>query len=145
MSLVSIAAKLAIKPQGAVEMALFEHIWAQKPIETVLAELMRAEVHLFAQSTAAEIAAGADPKPLVTQGADGNPPMLVFTSRGRSAGIAKQMPAGTEAPLAMPFREVLRWAPIELGLAINSGSALAAECTPAQVNELRKQAGIFRP
>ena len=145
MSLVSYAAKLAIKPQGPVEAALFEHIWAQKPIETVLAELMRAEVHLFAQSTAEAIAGGADPKPLVMQGKDGNPAMLVFTSLGRCAAIARQMPAGAAAPLAMPFRDVLRWVPIELGLAINSGSALAAECTPAQMNELRKQAGIFRP
>ena len=34
---------------------------------------------------------------------------------------------------------------VELGLAINAGSALAAECTPAQMNALRRQAGIFRP
>jgi hypothetical protein len=111
----------------------------------VLAELMRAEVHLFAQSTAEAIAAGADPKPLVMQGRDGNPAILVFTSPGRCAAIARQMPAGAAAPLTMPFRDVLHWVPIELGLAINSGSALAAECTPAQMNELRKQAGIFRP
>ena len=145
MSLVSYAAKLAIKPQGPVEAALFEHIWTQTPIEAVLAELMRAEVLLYAQGTAAAIAAGEDPKPLVMQGKDGNPAMLVFTSRARCAAIARQLPDPAAAPLAMPFKEVLRWAPIELGLAINSGSALAADCTPAQTNALRKQAGIFRP
>ena len=37
MSLVSYAAKLAIKPRGAVEEAIFEHIWQQTPIEPVLA------------------------------------------------------------------------------------------------------------
>lgn len=145
MSLASYAAKLAIRPQGPVETALFDHIWAQTPIETVLAELMRAEVHLYAQSAAEAIAGGADPKPLVMQGRDGIPAMLVFTSPGRCTAVAKQMPAGAAPPLTMPFREVLRWVPIELGLAINSGSALAAECTPAQMNALRKQAGIFRP
>ena len=145
MSLVSYAAKLAIRPQGAVEIALFDHIWTQTPIENVLAALMGADVHLFAQSSAEAIAAGADPKPLVMRGRDGNPAILVFTSHGRCAAIAKQMPAGAAPPLAMPFRDALRWVPIELGLAINSGSALAAECTPAQMNALRKQAGIFRP
>ncbi|HUN69545.1 MAG TPA: SseB family protein [Burkholderiales bacterium] len=145
MSLVSYAAKLAIRPQGPVELALFDHIWAQTPVQTVLAELMRAEVHLFAQSTAEAIAAGADPKPLVMQARDGNPAILVFTSLGRCAAIARQMPDPAAAPLTMPFKDVLRWVPIELGLAINSGSALAAECTPAQMNELRKQTGIFRP
>ena len=145
MSLVSYAAKLAIKPRGPVEMALFDHIWTQTPIENVLAALMGAEVHLFAQSSAEAIAAGADPKPLVMQGRDGNPAILVFTSLGRSTAIAKQMPDRSAAPLTMPFKDVLRWVPIELGLAINSGSALAAECTPAQMNALRKQTGIFRP
>jgi type III secretion system (T3SS) SseB-like protein len=145
MSLVSYAAKLAIRPQGPVEGALFEHIWAQKPIATVLAELMGAEVFLFAGASAEAIAAGADPKPLVMQGKGGGPAILVFTGRARCAAIAKQMPDPSAAPLAMPFREVLRWVPIELGLAINPGCALAAECTPAQMNELRKQAGIFRP
>ena len=55
------------------------------------------------------------------------------------------MPDPAAAPLAIPFKEALSWAPIELGLAINHGSALGAECTPAQMNALRKQAGIFRP
>ena len=145
MSLVSYAARLAIKPRGPVETALFDHIWQQTPIEGVLAELMRAEVFLFAQNPAGAVAGGADPRPLVMQGRDGSPAMLVFTSRERCAAIAKQMPDPAAAPLAMRFTEALRWAPIELGLAINPGSALAAECTPAQMNALRKQAGIFRP
>ncbi len=145
MSLVSMAAKLALKPKGPVEAALFDHIWQQTPIETVLAELMRAEVFLFAQNPADAVAGGADPKPLAMRGKDGTPAMLVFTSRERCAAIAKQMPDPAAAPLTMPFQDVLRWAPIELGLAINTGSALGAECTPAQMNELRKQAGIFRP
>lgn len=145
MSLVSIAAKLAIKPKGPVELALFDHIWQQTPIESVLAELMRAEVYLFAQSTAEAIAGGADPKPLVMAGSGGKPVMLVFTSLERCAAIAKQMPAGSSAPLTMPFAEVLRRVPVELGLAINTGSAIAAECTSAHMDALRKQAGIFRP
>lgn len=145
MSLASYAAKLMIKPQGPVEAALFGHIWQQKPVETVLDELMRSEVHLYAQSTAEAIAGGADPKPLVMGGKDGTPAMLVFTRAERCAAIAKQMPAGSAAPLAMPFKDVLRWAPVELGLAINPGSALSVECSAAQMNGLRKQAGLFRP
>ena len=53
MSLVSYAAKLAIKPKGPVEEAIFEHIWQQTPIETVLAALMQAEVFLYTQSRTA--------------------------------------------------------------------------------------------
>jgi hypothetical protein len=145
MSLVSYAAKLAIKPKGPVELALFDHIWQQTPIESVLAELMRAPVFLYAQSAAGEIAAGADPKPLAMAGKDGKPLMLVFTSLERCAAVAKQLPPGSSAPLTMPFTEVLRRVPVELGLAINSGSALGAECGSAQLDALRKQAGIFRP
>ena len=140
MSLVSYAARLAIKPKGPVEEAIFEHIWQQTPVETVLALLMQAEVFLYAQKSD-----GPDPKPLVMQGRDGNPAMLVFTSRDRAASVTKQLPAGSAEPLTLAFTAVLRWAPIELGMAINSGSALGAECTPAQMDVLRKQAGIFRP
>jgi hypothetical protein len=140
MSLVSYAAKLAIKPKGPVEETIFEHIWQQTPVETVLAALMQADVFLCAQKSD-----GPDPKPLVTQGGDGKPAMLVFTSRERVAAVAKQLPPGSAEPLTQPFREVLRWAPIELGLAINQGSALAAECTSAQMDALRRQAGVFRP
>ena len=140
MSLVSYAAKLAIKPKGPVEEAIFEHIWQQTPVETVLAALLQADVFLYAQKSA-----GPDPKPLVMQGGDGNPAMLVFTTRERAASVAKELPPGSAEPLTQPFREVLRWAPVELGLAINSGSALAAQCTSAQLDALRKQAGIARP
>jgi len=140
MSLVSYAAKLAIKPKGAVEEAIFEHIWQGTPVETVLAALLQAEVFLYAQKSD-----GPDPKPLVMKGGDGNPAMLVFTTRERAAAVAKQLPPGSAEPLTQPFKDVLRWTPIELGLAINSGSALAADCTPAQMNALRKTAGLFRP
>src|SRR6185369_17677496 len=140
MSLVSYAAKLAIKPKGPVKEAIFEHIWQQTPIEGVLALMMQAEVFLYAQKSD-----GPDPKPLVMQGRDGNPAMLVFTSRDRAASVAKQLPPGSAEPLTQPVKEVLRWAPIELGLAINTGSALAAECTSAHLDVLRQQAGIFRP
>jgi hypothetical protein len=140
MSLVSYAARLAIKPKGPVEEAIFEHIWQQTPVETVLAALMQAEVFLYAEKSD-----GPDPKPLVMQGGDGKPAMLVFTSRERAASVAKQLPAGSAEPLTQPFKEFLRWAPIELGLAINTGSALAAECTPAQMDALRREAGVFRP
>ena len=145
MSLVSYAAKLAVKPKGPVEEAIFRHIWEQTPVETVLAALMDAEVLVFSQNPAGAVPGGSDPKPLVTQGGDGKPAMVVFTSRERAAAIAKQMPDPAAAPLAMPFREVLRWAPIELGLTINLGSALVAECTSAHMDALRRQAGIFRP
>ncbi|MFY9315878.1 MAG: SseB family protein [Burkholderiales bacterium] len=145
MSLVSFAAKLAIKPKGPVEEAIFEHIWQQTPVEKVLAALMESEVLLYSQNSAGATGGGADPKPLVTQGGDGKPAMLVFTSRERAASVAKQMPDASAAPLTMPFREVLRWAPIELGLAINLGSALAAECTSAHMDALRRQSGDFRP
>lgn len=140
MSLVSYAAKLAIKPKGPVEEAIFEHIWQQRPIETVLAPLMQAEVFLYVQKSD-----GPDPKPLATQGADGKPVMLVFTTRERAASIAKQLPPGAAEAMTQPFKEVLRWVPIELGLAINNGSALAAECAASHLDVLRKQAGIFRP
>jgi hypothetical protein len=140
MSLASAAAKLLIKPKGPVEEAIFDHIWQQKPVETVLAALVQAEVFLYAQKSD-----GPDPKPLVMQGRDGNPAMLVFTSRDRAASVAKELPPGSAEPLTQAFKEVLRWAPVELGLAINSGSALAADCTSAQMDALRKQAGIFRP
>src|SRR6476660_1193800 len=140
MSLVSYAAKLAIKPKGAVEEAIFEHIWQQTPIETVLTPLMQSEVFLYVQKSD-----GPDPKPLATQGADGKPVMLVFTTRERAAAIAKQLPPGSAEAMTQPFKEVLRWAPVELGLSINSGSALAAECAAAHMDVLRKQAGIFRP
>ena len=145
MSLVSFAAKLAIKPKGPVEEAIFEHIWQQTPVEKVLAALMESEVLLFSQNPAGAVPGGEDPKPLVTQGGDGKPAMLVFTSRERATSIARQMPDPSAAPLTMPFREVLRWAPIELGLAINLGSALAAECTSAHMDALRRQSGVFRP
>jgi hypothetical protein len=140
MGLISAAAKLAIKPKGAVELAIFDHIWQQTPVETVLAPLMDVEVFFFAENSE-----GAQPKPLVSQGNDGKPGMLVFTTRERSAAIAKQMPDPAAAPQAMPFRELLRWAPVELGLLVNLGTALAAEATPAQLDVLRRQAGIFRP
>jgi hypothetical protein len=139
VSLVSYAAKLAIKPKGPVEEAIFEHIWQQTPVETVLAALMQADVLLYAQKSD-----GPDPKPLVTQGGDGKPAMLVFTSRERTASVARQLPPGSE-PLTQPFKEVLRWVPIELGLAINQGSALAAQCASSHMDALRQQAGIFRP
>ena len=145
MSLVSYAAKLAIKPKGPVEEAIFEHIWQQTPVEKVLAALLDSEVLLYSQNPAGAVPGGEDPKPLVTQGGDGKPAMVVFTSRERAASIAKQMPDPNAAPLTMPFREVLRWAPIELGLAINLGSALAAECTSAHMDALRRQSGDFRP
>ena len=140
MSLVSYAAKLAIKPKGPVEEAIFEHIWQQTPIETVLAALMKADVFLYAQPSD-----GPDPKPLAMAGDDGKPMMLLFTTRERAASIAKQLPPGSSDGMTQPFKDVLRWAPIELGMAINSGSALAAECTAAHLDALRKQAGIFRP
>ena len=140
MSLVSYAAKLAIKPKGPVELAIFDHIWQQTPVDTVLAALMDAEVFYYAEKSG-----GPEAKPLVTQGNDGRPAMLVFTTRERSAGIAKQMPDPSAAPLATPFRDLLRWAPIELGLIVNLGTALAAEATSAQLDALRRQAGIFRP
>jgi hypothetical protein len=106
---------------------------------------MESEVLLFSQNPAGAVPGGEDPKPLVAQGGDGKPAMLVFTSRERAASIAKQMPDPSAAPLTMPFREVLRWAPIELGLAINLGSALAAECSSAHMDTLRRQSGVFRP
>jgi hypothetical protein len=140
MSLVSYAAKLAIKPKGAVEEAIFEHIWQQTPIETVLAPLMEAEVFLYVQKSD-----GPDPKPLAMNGGDGKPVMLVFTTRERASAITKQLPPGSADGMTQPFKEVLRWAPIELGLSINSGSALAAECASSHMDALRKQAGIFRP
>ncbi|HUK05517.1 MAG TPA: SseB family protein [Burkholderiales bacterium] len=139
------AAKLAIRPKGPLEEAIFEHIWQQTPLETVLAELVRADVHLFAQATLEAIAAGAEPRPLVTRGDDGKPAMLVFSSEARAAATAKGLPPGAASPLTQPFSEVLRWAPIELGLAINLGSALAAGCTSAHMDVLRRQAGVFRP
>ena len=139
-SLVSYAAKLAIKPKGPVEEAIFEHIWQQTPIETVLAALMQSDVFLYTQQSD-----GPDPKPLASQGGDGKPVMLVFTTKERAAAIAKQLPPGSSEGMTQPFKEVLRWAPIELGLAINSGSALAAECAAAHMDALRQQAGIFRP
>jgi len=140
MSLVSYAAKLAIKPKGPVEEAIFEHIWQQTPVETVLAALLQADVFLYSQKSE-----GPDPKPLVMQGGDGKPAMLVFTTRERAAAVAKQLPPGSAEPLTQPFKEVLRWAPVELGLAINHGSALFAECTSAQMDALRRDAGVFRP
>ena len=140
MSLISYAAKLAIKPKGPVEEAIFEHIWQQTPIEPVLAALMKSDVFLYTQKSD-----GPDPKPLATQGNDGKPVMLVFTTRERAASIAKQLPPGSPDGITQPFTEVLRWAPIELGLAINSGSALAAECAASHMDALRQQAGIFRP
>ena len=145
MSLVSFAAKLAVKPRGTVEEAIFEHIWQQTPVEKVLAALIDAEVLIYSQNPAGAVPGGSDPRPLVTQGGDGKPAMLVFTSRERTAAIARQLPDPAAAPLAMPFRDVLRWAPVELGLAINLGSALAAECSSAHLDVLRRQAGIFRP
>lgn len=141
MSLVSFAAKLATKPQGPVEHAIFDHIWKQTPIEGVLAELMRAEVLLYLQNPGD----AADPKPLVMQGSGGAPVMLVFTSAARTSSMEKQLPPGSKAPTAMPFKDVLGWAPVELGLAINPGSALGAECAAAHMDTLRRQAGIFRP
>ena len=140
MGLISAAAKLAIKPRGPVELAIFDHIWQQTPVETVLAPLMKSEVFLYAQPSD-----GPDPKPLAMAGSDGKPVMLVFTRRERAAAIAKQLPPGSAEGMTQPFAEVLRWAPIELGLAINSGSALAAECGASHMDALRKQAGIFRP
>ena len=35
--------------------------------------------------------------------------------------------------------------PVELGLALNPGSALGAECTSAHRDALRRRAGVFRP
>ena len=145
MSLALYAAKFALKPKGPVETALFDHIWQQKSLEDVLTALMLTEVFLFVENPAAAVPGGADPKPLAMHGKDGNPVMLVFTTAERCGAIRKQMPDPAAVPLKFPFKEVLRWAPINLGLAINLGSALGAECTPAQMNELRKQAGIFRP
>jgi hypothetical protein len=145
MSLVSYAAKLAVKPKGKAEEAIFAHIWQQTPVDTVLAALLDAEVLLFSQNPAGAVPGGTDPKPLVTQGGDGKPAMLVFTSRERSASVAKQLPDPSVAPIAMPFREVLKWAPIELGLIVNLGTALAAEATSAHLDALRRQSGIFRP
>ena len=141
MGLISIAAKLAIKPKGPVEEAIFAHIWEQTPVETVLEPLMQAEVYFFAEKSDG----GAEPKPLLSQGNDGKPGMLVFTTRERSAAIAKQMPDPSAAPRALPFKEILRWAPVELGLLVNLGTALAAEASAAQLDVLRRQAGIFRP
>ena len=140
MSLMSYAAKLAIKPRGPVEEAIFEHIWQQTPIETVLAALLQADVFLYAQPSD-----GPEPRPLAMAGGDGKPVMLVFTTRERAASIARQLPPGSSEGMTHPFKEVLRWVPIELGLAINSGSALAAECSAAHLDVLRTQAGIFRP
>ena len=145
MSLALYAARLLLKPKGPVETALFDHIWQQKPVETVLAALMLSEVFLFVQNSADAVAGGRDPKPLAMAGKGGKPVMVVFTSAERCTAIQKSMPDPAAAPLKTPFKEVLRWAPIELGLAINTNSALGAECTPAQMNELRKQSGIFRP
>jgi hypothetical protein len=140
VSLISAAAKLAIKPKGPVELAIFDHIWQQTPVETVLAALMDAEVFYYAENSG-----GPEPKPLVTQGNDGTPGILVFTTRERSAAIAKQMPDPSAAPASMSFREILKWAPIELGLIVNLGTALSAEATSAHMDALRRQAGIFRP
>jgi hypothetical protein len=139
------AAKLAIRPKGALEEAIFEHIWQQTPLESVLAELMRSDVHLFAQNTPEAIAAGTEPKPLAMQGDDGKPAMLVFTSEARAAVSAKHLPPGSAPPFKLPFREVLRWAPIELGLVINFRSAVQARFTSAHMDVLRRQAGVFRP
>ena len=139
------AAKLAIRPKGPLEEAIFEHIWQQTPIETVLAALMDSEVFFYSQNPADTVPGGADPKPLAMHGADGKPVMLVFTRRERAASVAKQLPDPAAAPLAMPFREVLRWAPIELGLVINFGSAVQAHCTSAHMDTLRRQSGVFRP
>lgn len=104
---------------------------------------MRADVLVYLQSPGE--AGGADPKPLAMQGSGGGPVMLVFTGAARTSSIAKDLPPGSNAPKTMPFKEVLGWAPVELGLAINLGSALAAECTSAHMDTLRRQAGIFRP
>ena len=124
---------------------IFEHIWQQTPLETVLAELMRADVYFFAQTTLEAVAAGAEPRPLAMKGEDGKPAMLVFSSETRAAATAKELPPGSTPALTQPFREVLRWAPIELGLVINSGSLLQAACTSAHMDALRRQSGIFRP
>jgi hypothetical protein len=140
MSLVSYAAKKLVKPKGAAEEAIFAHIWEQTPVETVLAALMDAEVFFYAEKSGAP-----DPKPLVSQGNDGKPGILIFTTRERSAAVAKQMPDPSAAPLATPFREMLRWAPVELGLIVNMGTALAAGATSAHLDALRRQSGIFRP
>jgi SseB protein N-terminal domain len=134
------AAKLAIRPKGPLEEAIFEHMWQAVPIETVLVPLMQAEVFLYVQASE-----GPDPKPLAISGEGGKPVMLVFTSQERAASVAKQLPPGAPAPLRQAFKEVLRWAPIELGLFINHGSALWAECASSHMDALRKQAGIFRP
>jgi hypothetical protein len=144
MGLLSFVAKNTIKPRGKAEEAIFAHIWEQTPVESVLQALLDSEVLLFSQNPAGAVPGG-DPKPLVTEGRDGQPAMLVFTSRERSSTIARQMPDPSAAPLAMPFREVLRWAPAELGLIVNMGTALTAEATAAQMAAVRKQAGIFRP
>jgi hypothetical protein len=114
-------------------------------VETVLAKLLEAEVLLYSQNPAGATPGGSDPKPLVTQGNDGSPVMLVFTTRDRAAAIAKQLPDPDAAPLQMPFKDVLKWAPVELGLAVNLGTALAAEASAAQMDALRRQAGVFRP
>ena len=100
---------------------------------------------LYSQNPADAVPGGADPKPLVTQGSDGNPSMLVFTSRERAASIAKQLPVPNAAPLHMPFRDVLKWAQVELGLWVNFGNALAVEATSAHLDDLRRKAGVFRP
>ena len=139
MGLLSYAAKLAVKPKGKAEEAIFAHIWQQTPVESVLQALLDSEVLLFSQNPAGVVPGGGDPKPLVTEGSGGQPAMLVFTTRERSASIAKQMPDPSAAPLTMPFREVLRWAPAELGLIINLGTALSAEATAGQIDALRKQ------
>jgi hypothetical protein len=139
------AAKLAIRPKGPLEEAIFEHIWQQTPLETVLAELIRSDVHLFAQNSPEAIAAGAEPKPLAMEGEDGKPAMLVFTSEARAAVSAKRLPPGSAPAFKQAFREVLRWAPIELGLVINPGSAVQAHCTSAHMDALRRQSGVFRP
>ncbi len=104
---------------------------------------MSADVVLYLQNAGEP--GGADPKPLAMQGSGGGPVMLVFTSSARTSSIAKQLPAGTDAAKTLPFKDVLRWAPVELGLAINPGSALGAECTSAHMDTLRRQAGLFRP
>ena len=128
---------LGTTPANELERTLLAFLKQKVTLDQFLTDLTKSRVFLLTKAapSAPDSLAGITPLVIVSGGRD---VLCVFTSPRRSSGIQRRVPAFGFG-LEIEFRSVLKWAPAELGMAINAGTLFSMEATAQGLAELRLQ------
>lgn len=137
MSLLHNLLLLGTSPKNALEEALLAFLKERMEPPEFEAALTASRVTVLVKDPPHERPAHEGTRPLVVDGANGNPALCVFTHRDRATALAKRTP---EYPYGMEtdFSFVLSMALEGFGIVINPGTVFSTELPPEGVEALRR-------